>query len=53
LTERRGCEHPEASLSLSDWLARQPGLIVWQERLAGVAMIALGARLLMTGWRGR
>jgi threonine/homoserine/homoserine lactone efflux protein len=42
-----------ASGTVGRWLARQPDLIVWQERLAGVAMIALGARLLMTGGRDR
>jgi threonine/homoserine/homoserine lactone efflux protein len=35
-----------ASGSLGRWLARRPGIVAWQERLAGTVMIILGLRLL-------
>jgi len=31
------------------WLARRPGLIVWQNRFAGLVMIGLGLRLAIAG----
>lgn len=31
------------------WLARRPGLIVWQNRFAGLVMIGLGLRLAISG----
>jgi threonine/homoserine/homoserine lactone efflux protein len=40
-----------ASAAVGGWLARRPGLLKWQERAAGAAMIALGLRLLITGAR--
>jgi threonine/homoserine/homoserine lactone efflux protein len=35
-----------AAGTVGDWIARRPGLILWQERLAGAVMIGLGVRLL-------
>ncbi|MBM6593824.1 LysE family translocator [Microvirga pudoricolor] len=35
--------------TIGNWLARRPGLIAWQERCAGVVMVALGLRLALTG----
>ena len=33
------------------WLARRPGLAVWQERFAGAVMVGLGLHLLVSGAR--
>lgn len=38
-----------ASGTVGGWLAKRPGLMAWQERFAGVVMLALGLRLLLTG----
>jgi threonine/homoserine/homoserine lactone efflux protein len=38
-----------AAGAVGSWLARRPGLIVWQKRFAGAAMIALGLLLPTTG----
>jgi threonine/homoserine/homoserine lactone efflux protein len=35
--------------TVGDWLSRRPGLIAWQERCAGLIMIALGLRLALAG----
>ncbi|HEV7368701.1 LysE family translocator [Arenibaculum sp.] len=35
--------------TLGGWLARRPGLLAWQERLAGLAMMVLGLHLALTG----
>lgn len=35
--------------TLGGWLARRPGLLAWQERFAGLAMMALGLHLALTG----
>jgi len=35
--------------TIGDWLARRPGLVAWQERFAGLVMIALGLRLALAG----
>jgi threonine/homoserine/homoserine lactone efflux protein len=35
--------------TIGNWLARRPGLIAWQERCAGLIMVALGLRLALTG----
>ena len=40
-----------ASGAVGGWLARRPGLVVWQERFAGAVMVALGLRLLVSGAR--
>ncbi|MBV8520912.1 MAG: LysE family transporter, partial [Acetobacteraceae bacterium] len=38
-----------ASSVVGALLARQPGWLVWQRRIAGLVMIGLGLRLLLTG----
>ena len=38
-----------ASGAVGGWLSRHSGLLLWQERFAGVVMIALGLRLLFAG----
>jgi len=38
-----------ASGALGGWLARRPGALAWQERFAGVVMVALGVRPLFGG----
>lgn len=40
-----------ASGTVGGWIARRPGLRLWQERFAGTVMIALGLRLLIGGGR--
>lgn len=35
--------------TIGDWLSRRPGLVAWQERCAGLVMIALGLRLALAG----
>ncbi|MBB4040239.1 threonine/homoserine/homoserine lactone efflux protein [Microvirga flocculans] len=35
--------------AVGDWLSRRPGLIAWQERFAGLIMVALGLRLAFSG----
>ena len=40
-----------ASGAAGGWLARRPGLLVWQERFAGAVMVGLGLRLLVSGAR--
>jgi threonine/homoserine/homoserine lactone efflux protein len=41
-----------ASGAMGEWLARRPGHLIWQERFAGIVMIVLGLRLILTGVRG-
>ncbi len=38
-----------ASGAVGGWLSRHSGFLVWQERFAGLVMIALGLRLLFAG----
>ena len=38
-----------AAGSLGQWLARNPRLLVWQQRFTGFVMVGLGARLLFSG----
>ena len=38
-----------AAGSFGRWLARRPRLIAWQERFAGIVMVALGLRLALAG----
>jgi threonine/homoserine/homoserine lactone efflux protein len=38
-----------ASGAVGGWLARKPGVLVWQERFAGLVMVGLGLRLLLAG----
>jgi threonine/homoserine/homoserine lactone efflux protein len=40
-----------ASGAAGGWLARRPGLALWQERVAGAVMVGLGLRLLASGAR--
>lgn len=35
--------------TIGNWISRRPTLIAWQERCAGIIMIALGLRLALTG----
>jgi threonine/homoserine/homoserine lactone efflux protein len=42
-----------ASGAAGSFLARRPGFVVWQQRLAGAVMIALGLRLVVAGAMGR
>lgn len=35
--------------TLGGWLARRPAFVAWQERFAGMVMIGLGVRLLLSG----
>lgn len=39
--------------AVGGWLARRNSFLVWQERLAGALMIAIGVRLLLTAVGGR
>lgn len=39
--------------AVGDWLARRTSFLVWQERLAGALMVAIGARLLLAAVGGR
>jgi threonine/homoserine/homoserine lactone efflux protein len=38
-----------AAGSFGGWLSRRPGLIAWQERIAGLVMVGLGLRLALAG----
>ncbi|WP_211858299.1 LysE family translocator [Plastoroseomonas hellenica] len=38
-----------AAGAVGGWLARRPGVVLWQQHVAGTAMILLGLRLLVTG----
>jgi threonine/homoserine/homoserine lactone efflux protein len=42
-----------ASGAAGSFLARRPGFVVWQQRLAGAVMIALGLRLVVSTAMGR
>jgi threonine/homoserine/homoserine lactone efflux protein len=42
-----------ASGAVGEWLGRRPGLVAWQERLAGSMMIGLGLYLLVAAIAGR
>jgi len=35
--------------TIGNWISRRPALIAWQERCAGMIMVALGLRLALTG----
>lgn len=35
--------------AVGGWIACRPDDLVWQERLTGVVMVALGVRLLLAG----
>jgi threonine/homoserine/homoserine lactone efflux protein len=38
-----------ASGAVGRWLARRPGILVWQECFTGLVEIGLGVRLLLAG----
>jgi threonine/homoserine/homoserine lactone efflux protein len=42
-----------ASGTAGSFLARRPGFVIWQQRIAGAVMIALGLRLVVAGALGR
>jgi threonine/homoserine/homoserine lactone efflux protein len=53
-TQRIGAADPAGSVTLASgaagrWLARRPGILVWQECFTGLVEIGLGVRLLLAG----
>ncbi|RWC91598.1 MAG: LysE family translocator [Mesorhizobium sp.] len=39
--------------AIGDWLARRSSLLIWQQRLSGALMVAIGIRLLLAAVSGR